>query len=215
MHHLKEAALNNNSWQSLQKGRVEKSAPCSAVRQSCKSLIKSLIYRCCKDSWYLVSEIKPAVVRTRQSSGYFFGMKKDIVFGVVPILICPCEKKCASNYLKCKINKSQTCVTFSPIIINKGCILRERLEQKHSALLLSDEIKLSLERLPQSCTLTGKIKTIRSSGCHVTFSYNLTDGSLISWCPFQGWRRRVKTPSSESLGQVLTWFSRSMTKQKD
>lgn len=89
------------------------------------------------------------------------------------------KKKCASNYLKCKINKSQTCVTFSPIIINKGRILRERLEQKHSALLLSDEIKLSLERLPKSCTLTGKIKTILSSECHVTFNYNLTDGSLL------------------------------------
>lgn len=124
-------------------------------------------------------------------------------------------KKCASNYRKWKINKSQTCVTFSPIIINKGRILGQRLEQKHSPLLLTDEIKLSLERLPKSRTLTGKIETILSSECRVTFNYNLTDGSLISWCPFQRRRPGVATRSSLRPRQVLTWFSKSRTKQKD
>lgn len=103
-----------------------------------------------------------------------------------------------------KINKSQTCVTFSPIIINRVRILGERLEQKHSSLLLTDEIKLSLERLPKSCTITGKMETILSSECHVTFNYNLTDGSLISRCPFQGWRPGGATCSSASPRQVLT-----------
>lgn len=117
------------------------------------------------------------------------------------------KKKCASNYLKCKINKSQTCVTSSPIIINKGCIFRERLEQKHSALLLSDEIKLSLERLPKSCTLTGKIKTILSSECHVTFNYNLTDASLLVGVHFRvGGTRSRPAPRRVSV-QVLTFDS--------
>lgn len=78
------------------------------------------------------------------------------------------------------------------------------LEQKHSPLLLTDEIRLSLERLPKSRALTGKIETILSSECRVTFNYDLTDGSLISWCPFQGWRPGVTTRSSVSPRQVLT-----------
>lgn len=61
----------------------------------------------------------------------------------------------------------------------------ERLEQKHSPLLLTDEIKLSLERLPKSCTITGKIETILSSECHVTFNYNLTDGLLLAGVHFR------------------------------
>lgn len=190
---------------------------CHTYHITIKTLIYTHKYICITSLKlrYLVSEIKPAPVWTRQSSGYFFLHEKRHCAGSCSNFNLSLWKKCASNYLKCKINKSQTCVTFSPIIINKGHILRERLKQKHSALLLSDEIKLSLERLPKSCTLTGKIKTILSSECHVTFNYNLTDGSLISRCPFQGWRRRVKTPSSVSLGQVLTWFSKSTTKQKD
>lgn len=67
-------------------------------------------------------------------------------------------RECASNYLKCKINKSQTCVTFSPIIINKGRIWRERLVGKHSPLLLAGQIKLSLERLPVVPHAYGKNK---------------------------------------------------------
>lgn len=111
----------------------------------------------------LASEIKTSTGGIRTEQQLFLPMKKDIVSGVVPNLICPCarkkkEKECASNYLKCKINKSQTCVTFSPIIINKGRIWRERLEPKHSPLLLADQIKLSLERLPGSRTLMGKNK---------------------------------------------------------
>lgn len=38
----------------------------------------------------LQSKMKAAV--TKQGTSYFFCMKKDIVPGVVPILICPCEK---------------------------------------------------------------------------------------------------------------------------
>lgn len=113
---------------------------------------------CCKN---LVSETKTSTGGIRTEQQLFLSMKKDIVSGVVPNLICPCARKkneCASNYLKCKINKSQTCVTFSPIIINKSRIWRERLEPKHSALLLADQIKLSLERLPGSRTLMGKNK---------------------------------------------------------
>ena len=112
------------------------------------------------------------------------------------------KKKCTSNYLKCKINKSQTCVTFLPIIINKSCILRERLEQKHSALLLSDEIKLSLERLPKSCTLTGKKDHSEFRvPCNIQLQFNRRVS--ISRCPFQGWRTEVTTRSSVSLRQVL------------
>lgn len=74
-------------------------------------------------------------------------------------------------------------------------------------LLLSDEIKLSLERLPKSCTLTGKIKTILSSECHVTFNYNLTDGSLLVGVHFRvGGTRSRPAPRRVSV-QVLTFDS--------
>lgn len=110
--------------------------------------------------------------------------KKTLCWQFFQFWFCP-EKKCPSNYPKWKINKSQTCVTFSPIIINRVRILGERLEEKHSPLLLTDEIRLSLERLPKSRTITGKIETILSSECHVTFNYNWTDGLLLAGVHFR------------------------------
>lgn len=168
-----------------------------------------------------------AVVRLGQSSNLFPRMKKATVSKFNLSLCKKKEKKkregmlgreCASNYLKCKTNKSQTCVTFSPIIINQGRIWRERLEAKHSPLLLAGQINLSLERLPVG-PHAGHGKNKEHSQLRVPCSIQLgrTGGSLISRCPFQGWRPRGRDPPASSArpGQVLTWFSKSSTKHKD
>ena len=122
---------------------------------------------------------------------------------------CPCEKSVPQIIQNVRQTRVRHVSPFRQLSLIRA------LEQKHSPLLLADEIKLSLERLPKSRTLTGKRRTIRSSECRVTFNYHFTGGSLISRCPFQGWKHEVVTSSPASPGQVLTWFSKSTTKQKD
>lgn len=79
----------------------------------------------------------------------------------------PFRKTCASNYLKCKINRGETNVTFFlslQLSLIGAVFSRERLKLKHLFLPFSDEIKLSLEHLPNICTLVAKKRNYSESG---------------------------------------------------
>lgn len=184
----------------------------------CKDFCCCLIASCAIWSWFefkctTEDALKKYIFETLPFEHQLPVQKKKKVFPISILSLC------LKSVLRITKNGRQTKVRhmspFHQLSLIRAVFWGQRLEQKHSPLLLTDEIKLSLERPPKSRTLTGKIETILSSECRVTFNYNLTDGSLISWCPFQRWRPGVATRSSLRPRQVLTWFSKSRTKQKD